>query len=429
MSNPQQPRPEAQEPQDASPRTPSPTGPDAPRSPFDGTPPPTDAPQQAGPQAPGAPSAAPGEPGTTALRAQQPPVPDAPATVPQAPPAGEHGTMMLKPGGAPGSGAGPAGADREPGTLFLAAQGAPAPPAPQAPRVPPQAVPAQAPQGPQVPPHPQGAGPHGGRGGYVSPFPVRGATFGGALAAEWTKIRSLRSTMWTLGVMVVLVVGVALLTALVLAGTDAHLQGESPLTFALFGMIFGQLCVLTLGVLVISGEYGTGSIRTTLTASPGRARVLTAKAVVFFLVAFVSSLVATVLAALVLQGILHQQTGVTPPGAEWLKATVGVSLFVAVLGLLSLAVGTLLRHSAGAITLMVGVVLLPPIVGLFMRVGPVARVGAWLLDWSVIVQLGAFYTSGPSGSGPDGWEPVWIMGGITAVVLAAAYGVLAKRDV
>ena len=126
--------------------------------------------------------------------------------------------------------------------------------------------------------------------------------------------------------------------------------------------------MITLGVLVISSEYGTGMIRTTLTACPSRSRVLTAKAVVFFSLAFSITTVACGLVAMADSSMLSGSGSHTPSGSQWLRATVGIGLYVALLGLLALAVGTMLRHSAGAITAMLGLVLLPLILALFMQI-------------------------------------------------------------
>ena len=90
----------------------------------------------------------------------------------------------------------------------------------------------------------------------------------------------MRSTVWTLGVMLLLVVGINLLVLIPLHSSDD--TSVPVLAPGLFGLMLGQLAILTLGVLVITSEYGTGMIRTTFTACPQRSRVLTAKAIVFF---------------------------------------------------------------------------------------------------------------------------------------------------
>ena len=284
-----------------------------------------------------------------------------------------------------------------------------------------QAPPAPAP-GAHPAPHPAG-----GPGGFVSPIPVQNTTLGHALRSEWTKIRTVRSTLWTLGAMLALVLGIGLLVAAAMSGHD--MSGFPVLGAGFFGVLLGSLCVITLGVLVISSEYGTGMIRTTLTACPSRSRVLTAKALVFFGTAFVLTTVACALVALVDTGMLTGSGADSPSGSQWARATLGTGAYVALLGLLALAVGTMLRHSAGAITTMLGVVLLPLIVALFMQTDSLRDVQRALIEYSVPNALAALYGIPFLDSGPQVWQPLWILAGVTAAALAGAYTVLGRRDV
>ncbi|TXS06271.1 ABC transporter permease [Streptomyces sp. col6] len=288
------------------------------------------------------------------------------------------------------------------------------PPTPQAPyqQAAPQQVYAQAYQQPQ--------------GFYTSPIPVRPATLGDAIASEWTKIRSVRSTMWTLGVMTALLLVIGVLAAVAVSASDSDMNGTPVLSLGFFGVLLGTICVITLGVMTIASEYGTGMIRTTLTACPSRGRVLGAKALVFFLLTFVLTTVMTSLVALIQSSMLD---AASPSGGEWLRATVGVSLYVATLGLLALAVGALIRHSAGAITIMIGVVLLPLVLALFMFASSLEGLRDALLEYSVPNQLSVFYDNSVSTSGPSGWEPLWIIIGVTAVALGGAYLSMNQRDV
>ena len=302
----------------------------------------------------------------------------------------------------------------------------------------------------QLQPHAQESVPESGDGpgsGGLAPVTVRPAGLGDALRSEWTKIRSVRSTTWTLGVMLVVVVGIGLLTAWGL--NDSAWVGMPLLAPGLFGIMLGQVCILTLGVLVITSEYGTGMIRTTFTACPRRSRVLTAKAVVFFLVAFVMTATACTITALVNWTVLSDQK--VPPflrgeaaGAfkdsvkdgrliantgEWLGATVGAALYVALLGLLALAVGALLRHSAGAITTMLGVVLLPLLLALFMQTESLKTVQEKLIEYSALNALASFYRIPMNGGSGNGWDMLGILAAVTAVVLGGAYALMSKRDV
>lgn len=265
---------------------------------------------------------------------------------------------------------------------------------------------------------------------YTSPIPVVRTHLGHALASEWTKIKSVRSTMWTLGVFVLLVIGIGLLTGAVVVNSSADLSGnENPLALGFFGLLLGSICVITLGVLTTASEYGTGMIRTTMTACPSRGRVLAAKSIVFFLVAFTVSLVSTALVALAQTAMLDGTNARQPTGAEWFKATVGVSLYMALLGLLSLVIGSVLRHSAGAITIMIGVVLAPLVIALFMFARSLEKVRQALFEYSIPNQLSVFYSNSLSTSGPSGWDPLWIILGTTAVAFAGAWALLQKRDV
>jgi ABC-type transport system involved in multi-copper enzyme maturation permease subunit len=185
-----------------------------------------------------------------------------------------------------------------------------------------------------------------------------GGGFGQILLSEWTKIRTVRSTIWTLAVMVILIVGLAL----IIGATAGRLDDNDPnLGISLFGMLLAQIAAATLGVLTISAEYTTGMIRTTLTAAPNRLTVLTAKAVVFAGLMFVIGLVASLLAYAVGGALLSG--GQDPTNGELVKALIGGPLYLAVLGLLGLGLGVLLRHSAGAIAAVLGIILLPVIIG------------------------------------------------------------------
>ncbi|MFD7281871.1 ABC transporter permease subunit [Streptomyces sp. NPDC059862] len=281
----------------------------------------------------------------------------------------------------------------------------------------PQAAPAwQAAPGPSYP-------------NYTSPIPVVRTHLGHALASEWTKIRSVRSTMWTLGVFVLLVVGIGLSAGALVAnsGAEGELGDENPLSLGFFGLLLGSMCIITLGVLTTASEYGTGMIRTTMTACPTRGRVLAAKSVVFFTVAFVVTLVAAGFVAFAQVGMLSDAR--EPSGEEWLKGTVGISLYIALLGLLSLVVGSIVRHSAGAITIMIAAVLAPLVIAMFMFSSSLEDVQTALFEYSIPNQLSVFYSNSLTGSGPSGWDPLWIMLGVTAAAFVGAYALLEKRDV
>jgi ABC-2 type transport system permease protein len=279
---------------------------------------------------------------------------------------------------------------------------------------------------------------------FASHIPVEPTTLGHALRSEWTKIRTVRSTMWTLGVMMVLVVGIDLLIVVPISHDN---DPTTPVLAAgLFGLMLGQVAVLTLGVLVITSEYGTGMIRTTFTACPQRGRVLAAKAAVFFGLSFLTTTVACTITAAISNAVVGgrevspdfvgDSTGVVivdghtaASGSQWLGATVGVGLYVALLGLLALAVGTLLRHSAGAITSMIGVVLLPLIVALFLPSGLHATRDA-LIRYSAPNALASLYHIPMIGDADaNGVRQLVILAIVTAVALGGAFAAISSRDV
>ncbi|MGW2473646.1 ABC transporter permease [Streptomyces sp. NPDC001665] len=283
-----------------------------------------------------------------------------------------------------------------------------------------------APQTPYQQPAPQQGYQPPVQGFYTSPIPVRPATLGDAIASEWTKIRSVRSTMWTLGVMTALLLVIGVLAAVAVSASDAQMNDTPVLSLGFFGVLLGTICVITLGVMTIASEYGTGMIRTTLTACPSRGRVLGAKALVFFLLTFVITTVMTSVVALIQSSMLD---AASPTGEDWLRATVGVGLYVATLGLLALAVGALIRHSAGAITLMIGVVLLPLVLALFMIADSLSTLREKLVEYSIPNQLSVFYDNSVASSGPSGWDPLWILLVVTAIAMGGAYLSMNQRDV
>ncbi|MET8292557.1 ABC transporter permease [Streptomyces sp. NPDC005180] len=276
----------------------------------------------------------------------------------------------------------------------------------------------------------EAAGP-GGSAAYRSPLPTPRPHLGHALASEWTKLTSVRSTLWTLGSLVALVVGVGLLAVVQTASRDyANLPYTSP---ALFGLMVGQIAVIVLGVLTITSEFGTGLIRTTFTAAPDRLRVLTAKYLVFGAVAF-TTVTGSVGFVGLWAAILHNGPAAGPHGlAEWAGALAGCC-YVTLLGVLSLAVGALVRHSAGAIAVMLGVVTMPPVLGSILLVWPVTSgIGGLVLRYNAPVglfQLFGVQDSGIAGASmPSDLAQVTLLVVVTAAAVAGSYAVVRRRDV
>jgi ABC-2 type transport system permease protein len=253
-------------------------------------------------------------------------------------------------------------------------------------------------------------------------------TFAGALRSEFTKIRSVRSTYWTLLAMFVVVVGFG---ALASAGAAHGPHGPyfDPTRQSLAGLYIGQLIIGVLGVLVISSEYSTGMIRTTLTTNPHRGVMIAAKGVVFTLVALVTSLVTSFAAFFLGQALMssdHISTTIGSPNV--LRAVIGGALFLTACGVLAFGLGLLIRHSAGGIGAVVGLLFVVTILVSFLPETWQNHVDKWIPAlaggqvWMATAQ--------PPGDTPmfGPWPSFAILCGYAAVAVAAAVILFRKRD-
>ena len=188
-------------------------------------------------------------------------------------------------------------------------------------------------------------------------LPESHAGFGHFLLSEWTKLRSVRSTMWTLLLLVILTLGLTgLVTGLTMAqwnkigvASRATLIGD-PVSAILGASIeFGQLTIIVLGVMSVTSEYTTGAIRSSLLAVPRRPQMLAAKALMFTAVVFVLAQVVCFVAFFLGSAIMHSHVPVSLGGTNVARAVIGAGLYLTVLGLFSMAIGGLVRHTAGAI--------------------------------------------------------------------------------
>jgi len=222
------------------------------------------------------------------------------------------------------------------------------------------------------------------------------AGLGGTIRSEFTKLRSVRSTYWTIAALFIVSVGVAAIIGFGIAnnlrnspwnkaGTDATQAS----LIAFFEI--GQLIIAVLGALVITSEYSTGMIRTSLTAMPRRGTVYAAKLIVFgtvTLISFVSFFVgqAALSGSGVSASLFHSVTipqGVNmspgpqgpngPPNYHFfgtnvispgtvLTAIIGCALFVTAVALIAFALGAIIRHTAGAITSAIGLMFVLPVI-------------------------------------------------------------------
>jgi len=191
------------------------------------------------------------------------------------------------------------------------------------------------------------------------------------LLSEWTKFRSLRSTVYTLLAAVVLSIGIGALFSAVSASqyhtfSPADRASFDPISTSLSGMLFAQLAIGVLGVLLISGEYSTGMIRSSLTAVPRRLPVLWAKLGVFAGVVFSVTLVTSFVSFFLGQALLsseHLNVAISAPGA--LRSVIGTALYATVAGMIGMALGGLLRNTAAGISTFVAVFfVIPPLTNL-----------------------------------------------------------------
>jgi hypothetical protein len=189
--------------------------------------------------------------------------------------------------------------------------------------------------------------------------------------SEWTKFRSLRSTVYTLLTAVVLMIGIGAIFSAVTASQYHTFSASQRATFqpvmtSLNGVIFAVVAFGVLGVLMTSGEYTTGMIRSSLTAVPRRLPVLWGKLAVFAGTIFGVSLIASFVSFFVGQALLsshHLNVAITAPGA--LRSVIGAALYVTVAGLLGVALGALLRNTAAGISTFAAVFfVIPPLASL-----------------------------------------------------------------
>ena len=180
-----------------------------------------------------------------------------------------------------------------------------------------------------------------------------------AVHAEWTKFHSVRSTWWSVAATVSLMIGYAGLAALsVRLGGDEELSAQGAIVGGTFYL--GQFAVVTLATLVITSEYATGAIRSTLQWLPRRGGVLLAKAAVLAPVSFLLGLVCAGVGLAIAVPLIDGYGTPTSLGGV-LQTTLATGGYFALLSLFCLGVGTALRSTAGTITVVTLILLMVPI--------------------------------------------------------------------
>ena len=259
-------------------------------------------------------------------------------------------------------------------------------------------------------------------------LPDRRVTLPRVARMEWIKFWSLRSTIATLAITVLLVVGLGSIIASVVGSGTAPNQpgGTDPTAISMSGVTLAALAIATLGVLMSAGEYTTGTIRATLAAVPARLPVLWAKALVFATATFGLMLAAVLAAFEAGQAILSSRglasVDLSDPGV--LRAVAGAAVYLTGAGLIGLAVGALLRNNAAAITTVVGGLFLVP--GLFQLLPQ---------SWNDTVApylpsnaANAFMSVHSTGSMLSAGAGLVVFAGYVAALLAGAAVLLKRRD-
>lgn len=242
--------------------------------------------------------------------------------------------------------------------------------------------------------------------------------------SEWIKFRSLRSSWYTIGgasaAMLVLAVVIAYNTGRHPAGLDPE---DAVASAPLQGYHLAQLLVGVLGVLFVSGEYGTGMIRSTFAGAPRRIPVLLAKAIVFGTVSLATMVPTSLLAFLAGQAVLsHYGRGFSLTDPTALRVTLGTGLFLTLIGLLGSAFGWVIRRTAGAISALLALLLVvPALIGLL---------GHWGRDVARYLPSSAesFVQSlrDPNALAP--WTGLGVLAGWVAAALVVAAVQLRRRD-
>jgi ABC-2 type transport system permease protein len=257
-------------------------------------------------------------------------------------------------------------------------------------------------------------------------IPVGRYRFADVVRSEWTKFVSLRSSRWTLIAFPVTAVALGVVIAVVTGAAWPNMAPEAqarwdPTNNTLAGLIPGYLMLPVLGVLMMTSEYSSGTIRSTLAAVPTRPMVLAAKAVVLAAVAFVACEAVTFVTFGISQRVMGSAPHATLGQPGVLRALVLSGAYLALMGLFGLGLGAVIRFSAGAVAAYAAVVLVVPQIlvafpGALWRFGPIVILANSVT--AVNVQ--------PEFLSP--WVGFAAMAAYTAVALAAGLVVLVRRD-
>jgi ABC-2 type transport system permease protein len=250
--------------------------------------------------------------------------------------------------------------------------------------------------------------------------------FAHALRAEWIKLFTVRSTWWTLAATFVLGAGLTVLLCWAnadwLASADAD---EAPGSFITWGMMIAQITTVVLAALAVTSEYGTGMIRSSLAAVPSRGRVMAAKALVLGALMFVVGTVTALVGYVGANPFLDAEGIGLPLEGDVLRSMYGSGLYLAGIALFTVAVGFVLRHTAGTISAVLALML---ILGNMVNLVP-GMFGDWLVKLMPGNAGAAIAT--PVSFNPDlldPWTGFAVFAAETAGLLLIAWVLLRRRD-
>jgi ABC-2 type transport system permease protein len=268
----------------------------------------------------------------------------------------------------------------------------------------------------------------------LTPLPAASGRAGllGALRSEWTKIRSVKSTVWTLAAAVIISVGISVLFSW---GESSHtkdsaaqLAQQDLVQHSMFGILLGQLVMVVFGSLAVTTEYSTGMIRTSLSVQPRRGSVYLAKLVVVTLVAFVVGEIISFTAFLIGTHFWSTKGVSLSLGTHGaLQAVIGGGLYLDGAALLAFGIGAALRHTAGTITLGVALLFVVNIMTNFMPDSWQDDIDKWL-PFNAGSQVWATQHTADVGTSFGAWSGFGVYIGYAVIALIAGLWVFKRRD-
>lgn len=254
--------------------------------------------------------------------------------------------------------------------------------------------------------------------------------FAAVCRSEWTKLRTVRSTMWALVFTVIATIGLGvLLTALAVSQWDhrtaSEISGFDPLLYSYAGLNLGQLSMGVLGVLTMTSEYATGVIRLTFGATPQRRLLLSAKVLMFSVVVGIVSLISCLTVFFICQALLaakHAGVSITDPGV--LRAVTGGAVHMMLIGVIAVGVGAIVRHTAGAVAILfAGLLVIPGLVQLLPA--------PWNNDITLYLPSSAGAAMSAVVRFPNLLSPTagfLVLAGYAAATIGTAMALLVRRD-